>query len=105
MRLSSRSGLLANSSAAIVHVPSPLLVPKFKFEPSGMFAMVTESVSEPSRSVSDAEISSDIAVSSAPVTLPVARSGSSASSVGSVTPSTSMVTVAVDSPPLPSVIV
>ena len=69
VRLSGRSGSVARSSDEIVHVPSPLSVPAESTAPSGTPEIVTESDSEPSVSLNDAEISIAIAESSSPVAL------------------------------------
>ena len=72
--LKSSAGLsfrVARSFASTVHVPAGPSVPADSVAPSGTPLMVTERVSEPSVSTSEEEISSAMAVSSAPVAAPV----------------------------------
>ena len=80
VKLSNSVESAARSSAEIVQVPSPLSVPADNCAPSGTPEIVIERDSEPSMSVSDAPISSEIAESSAPNAVsPTTNVGASAS--------------------------
>ena len=84
VRLSNKSGSFAKSSAEIVHVPSPLLVPADNSAPSGTPEIVIDSDSEPSVSVNVALISNAIGPpSSAPNAKPSPRSSVGTSALAS----------------------
>ena len=79
--LESSFGLIVrplSCSCVKVQVPSPLLVPADRVAPSGTPAILIDSASEPSRSVSAALMFSAIAVSSRPCTAPTSRVGADA---------------------------
>ncbi len=82
-----------NCPGESVHEPSPLFVPAESTAPSGTPEIVMDRVSlPPSRSFSDADRSSVIALSSAPLTSPAFRFGASAT-LGSSTSISSSVSI------------